>query len=131
MRFDKQEILPVNADDTVAEAVDLAARFVAAKKDEEKHAGNIEEIRRSIAQESRLRPSFIQRLCEPARRPKRVDAHVKNRLLEAYLGYLREKLINIEAEVERVEKMARPDHRAVQALAVRARNLADKVEALL
>ena len=130
MRSALHQFLPTSAEATVDEAVDLASRFAAAKKDEENYAGRSIAIE-EIAEDSDLRPSLIKRLVEPARRPKTVNTHERNRLLAAYLGYLDRKRVAIEDEIARVEKMARPDRRAIQDLLDRARALASHIETLL
>jgi hypothetical protein len=115
----------VTADDSVATAIKVAERFVAAKKGH-KNAPAGEAVR-EIARESRIGQAFIWRLLRPSRRPKSIAVDVWQRLNAAYLKYLRTQLRSLELEIIRVSALVDPADGSAQDLLREAETLVDHI----
>lgn len=112
----------------VARAVDIATRFVAARRG---HNGNRQEAIAAVARDCRVGTAALRRFVHPSRRPKSVSTDLWRRLVGAYLRFLRRQLAELDAEIVRVETIARPDDRALRDLLDKAEALADRIRAAI
>src|SRR6185436_1716709 len=98
-------------DDAVSQTANIAAAFVAARKQDARNTA-----RWQVARETTVSPARIKALLQPSRRPKTVDVGFFGRLTRAYLDYLRRRVGELETEIERVQTLARAHDRAAHAL---------------
>lgn len=114
-------------DEGVAEARDIAKRFVAARSES---AGGQERAISAVAIASRVGENDVRKLVFPSRTPKTITVGVWRRLMRTYLVYLDRKILEVENERRRVQAMADPHPRAVQALLRKAEAIIADIRAV-